>query len=388
MSARSPTGDLSEYRSPRKLGRLVALRACRYALCLAVVVGLVGAPIGGLAAASASPSRVSPAAHVVPNSHSSGGQWSGQQKRHHQRVVIVTVDGRVTSGGSGSDFTLTADSSTIRSLLHTSVTIAVSSGTTYKQKGVASPVVVPGEFVTVTGALVKGSDATVIAVTVVIDTVKLTGFVASGGSGESFTLTVTTTTVTPLTSTVVTINVNGSTKYKQRGVSSPSVLPGDFVFVTAAQTAGKPATFLGLVVTIPAVQVSGIVASDPPPSSFTLTALASTIYGLGTVVTVNVSSSTVIKEKGWSGKRRPTINVGDNANVTGAQAGTNTVDAFTIIVTPKRHGHGGGPGGNWGGSQGGWGGPGGGSGGSYDPGGGGSGHGHGGHGGRSGHPGG
>ena len=378
MSARSPTGDLSESRPYGKVGRFLALRAGRFALSLAVVASLVLAPIGGLAAASASPLKVSAATHAVPALHSSGGQWSGHHNRH-QRVIIVTVDGRVTSGGSGGDFTLTADSSTIKSLLHTSVTIAVSSGTTYKQKGVSSPVVVPGEFVTVTGALVKGSDATVIAVTVVIDTVKLTGFVASGGSGGPFTLTVTTSTVMPLTSTVVTINVNGSTKYKQRGVSSPTVLPGDFVFVTAAQTAGKPTTFLGLVVTIPAVQVSGIVASDPPPSSFTLTSLASTIYGLGTVVTVNVSSSTVIKENGWGGKKRPTINVGDRVNVTGAQAGTATVDAFLIIVTPKRHGHGGGSGGGWdgsggGGSGGSWGG----SGGGGDPGGG-NGHGHSGH---------
>lgn len=172
MSARSPTGDLGESRSHRKVGQLLALRASRLALCLAVVFGLVAAPIGGLAAASASPVRVSAATHVVQ-----------AQSCHHQHVIIVTVDGRVTSGGSGGDFTLTADSSTIKSLLHTSVTIAVSSGTTYKQKGVTSPVVVPGEFVTVTGALVKGSDATVIAVTVVIDTVKLTGFVGSGGSG-------------------------------------------------------------------------------------------------------------------------------------------------------------------------------------------------------------
>jgi hypothetical protein len=372
MSARSPTGDLSEDRFPGKLGRLVASRAGRFALCLAVVAGLVGAPLGGLATASASPSRVSAAAHALPATHSSGGQWAGPQKRHHQRVIIVTVDGRVTSGGYGGDFTLTADSSTIRSLLHTSVTIAVSSGTAYKQKGVTSPVVAPGEVVTVTGALAKGPDATVIAVTVVIDTVKLSGFVASGGSGGSFTLTVTTSTVTPLTSTVVTINVNGSTKYKQRGVSAPKVLPGDFVLVTAAQTAGKPATFLGLVVTIPAVQVSGIVASDPPPSSFTLTALASTIYGLGTVVTVNVSSSTIIKEKGWHGKRRPTINVGDRVNVTGAQAGKDTVNAFTIVVTPKRHGYGGGSGGSWGGSGGSW------------SGGGGGGGGHGGHAGHAG----
>jgi hypothetical protein len=380
MSARSPTGDLAESRSNGKVGRLLALRASRFALCLAVVVGLVAAPIGGLAVASASPLRVSAATHVVPASHSSGGQWSGHKQRHH-RVVIVTVDGRVTSGGSGGDFTLTADSSTIRSLLHTSVTIAVSSGTTYKQKGVSSPVVVPGEFVTVTGALVKGSDATVIAVTVVINTVKLTGFVATGGSGGPFTLTVTTTTVMPLTSTVVTINVNGSTKYKQRGVSSPTVLPGNFVFVTAAQTPGKGTTFLGLVVTIPAVQVSGIVASDPPPSSFTLTSLASTIYGLGTVVTVHVSSSTVIKEQGWGGKRKPTINVGDKVNVTGAQAGTATVDAFLIIVTPKRHGHGSGWGGSGGGGWGGSGGGGsGGSGGGGDPGGSGH-HGHGSHGG-------
>jgi len=376
MSARSPTGDLGESRSYGKVGRLLTLRASRFALCLAMVVGLAAAPIGGLAVASASPLKVSAATHVVPASHSSGGPSSRDPRRHHQRVIIVTVDGRVTSGGSGGDFTLTADSSTIKSLRHTSVTIAVSSGTTYKQQGVSSPVVVPGEFVTVTGALVKGSDATVIAVTVVIDTVRLTGFVASGGSGGPFTLTVTTSTVVPLTSTVVTINVNGSTKYKQRGVSSPKVLPGDFVFVTAAQTPGEGTTFLGLVVTIPAVQVSGIVASDPPPSSFTLTSLASTIYGLGTVVTVNVSSSTVIKEQGWGGKRKPTINVGDKVNVTGAQAGTATVDAFTIIVTPKRHGHGGGSGGSGGG---GWGGSGGGGGGG-DPGGsGGHGHGHSGH---------
>ncbi len=165
MSAKNP-GSASEGRASEKMQRLFALRASRFALCLAVVASLVLAPIGGLAAASASPSR----GHHSAAHHSGGGGSKGDPRsggrgdkgrgsdrggkgdrgRHH-KVMSVTVDGAVTSGGSGGNFTLTATSSTVKSLLHTLVTVDVTTSTAYTQPEVSSPTVLSGDFVIVKG---------------------------------------------------------------------------------------------------------------------------------------------------------------------------------------------------------------------------------------------
>ena len=203
MSAKNP-GSASEGRASEKMQRLFALRASRFALCLAVVASLVLAPIGGLAAASASPSR----GHHSAAHHSGGGGSKGDPRsggrgdkgrgsdrggqgdrgRHH-KVMSVTVDGSVTSGGSGGNFTLTATSSTVKSLLHTLVTVDVTTSTAYTQPGVSSPTVLSGDFVIVKGTKSATTSGTITAKSVLIPAVQITGDVTSGGAGAGFTLT-------------------------------------------------------------------------------------------------------------------------------------------------------------------------------------------------------
>ena len=76
-----------------------------------------------------------------------GGDRGGKSDRgRHHKVMSVTVDGGVTSGGSGGNFILTATSSTVKSLLHTLVTVDVTTSTAYTQPGVSSPTVLTGEL--------------------------------------------------------------------------------------------------------------------------------------------------------------------------------------------------------------------------------------------------
>ena len=246
--------------------RLFALRASRFALCLAVVASLVLAPIGGLAAASASPSR----GHHSAAHHSGGGGSKGDPRsggrgdkgrgsdrggqgdrgRHH-KVMSVTVDGSVTSGGSGGNFTLTATSSTVKSLLHTLVTVDVTTSTAYTQPGVSSPTVLSGDFVIVKGTKSATTSGTITAKSVLIPAVQITGDVTSGGAGAGFTLTATSSTIYGPKGTSVTVNVSSSTVYKENGVRSPSVAVGDKVQVTGSQAGAATVNASLVVITAP-----------------------------------------------------------------------------------------------------------------------------------------
>ena len=69
-----------------------------------------------------------------------------------------------------------------------------------------------------------------------VSSVTVDGTVLSGGAGADFTLTTTSWTLRSLKGTAVTVDVTSATKYKQPGVSSPSVTAGDFVTVTGTET--------------------------------------------------------------------------------------------------------------------------------------------------------
>ncbi len=265
MSAKNP-GSASEGHASEKMRRLFALRASRFALCLAVVASLVLAPIGGLATASASPSRD----HHSAAHHSSGGGTKGDPRsggkgdkgrggdrggksdrgRHH-KVMSVTVDGGVTSGGSGGNFILTATSSTVKSLLHTLVTVDVTTSTAYTQPGVSSPTVLTGDFVIVKGTKSSSTSSTLTAKSVLIPAVQVTGDVTSGGAGAGFTLTATSSTIYGPKGTSITVNVSSSTVYKEEGVRSPSVAVGDKVQVTGNQAGAATVQATLVVITAP-----------------------------------------------------------------------------------------------------------------------------------------
>ena len=184
-----------------------------------------------------------------------GGNGGGRHSDHgrHHRVITVTVDGTVLSGGAGANFILTATSSTLRSLKGTAVTVDVTSSTTYKQPGVTSPSVTTGDFVVVTGTETSTA-GTITAESVLIPAVQLTGYVVTGGAGANFTLTTTSTTIFGPKATTVTINVNVggiTTKYKEKGVESPSVAVGDKVQVTGNQAGTNTVNATLVVITAP-----------------------------------------------------------------------------------------------------------------------------------------
>ena len=250
MLRRTSPSDPSD--SPRHgtMRRLLAVRATRFALCLAFAVGIVGSPIGGAAIASASPlsahQSVQVASHKAHHRGGGGGDnsrgrgWGGGGR--HQSV---TVKGTVASVGTDT-FTLTGTSSTLTSTPST-VTVNVTSKTVITAFGTRHGYfsdIVQGDVVQATGSQ---SSTTIDAKKVVIPGVTDTGYVAAIGT-LSFTLTGTVSTLGAASPTTVTVNVSGSTKFsqgkkmhfigqwRQKGKSGISdLVVGDVVQATGAQ---------------------------------------------------------------------------------------------------------------------------------------------------------
>ena len=266
MSRWTDTSVTEQSRAPGQVRGFFTGKVTRFLLCIGLAAGLAAAsPLGGVAVAGATP--------VAAGHHSGRGGGAGDRGRggdgrgggggggfvggqffnkgHHQRSV--TVDGMVLSGGAGADFTLTATSSTVRSLKGTSVTVDVSSSTKYKEPGVSSPSVAVGDFVTVNGTETS-TTGTITAKSVQIPAVQVTGDVTGGGTGSNFTLTTTSTTIYGAKGTTVTIDVNVggvTTKYREKGVSSPSVAVGDKVQVSGTQAGTATIDAVLVVITTP-----------------------------------------------------------------------------------------------------------------------------------------
>jgi hypothetical protein len=236
-------------------------KVTRFLLCIGLAAGLTAlAPIGSLTAATASP--VAAGHHGHSGDKGVGGGVGGGRffnRGHHHAMKKVTVDGIVLSGGAGADFTLTATSSSIRSLRGTAVTVDVTSSTTYRQPGVSSPSVAVGDLVIAKGTQTS-TTGTISGTAVQIPAVEVTGDVTSGGAGANFALTTTSTTIYGPKGTTVTIDVNVggiTTKYREKGVSSPSVAAGDKVQVLGNQAGTATVNAVLVVITTPPVRHHG-----------------------------------------------------------------------------------------------------------------------------------
>jgi hypothetical protein len=149
---------------------------------------------------------------------------------------VIITDRAVVMGTVASVTTTPADSITVTAWKSQTVTVDVTSSTTYTERGVSSPTfsdIAVGDQVVVYGATT--ATATVTATSVVIMQVPVVcGKVASvGGPGGSFT-------VTGSKGQTWTVDVSGATTYTERGVSAPtlsSVAVGDQVEVYGTSTA-------------------------------------------------------------------------------------------------------------------------------------------------------
>ena len=111
MLRRASRSDLSDGPRHGTMRSLLAVRATRFALCLAFAVGIVGSPIGGAALAGASPHSAHQSVQVAGHKahHRGGGGGDNSRSRgwggggRHQSV---TVKGTVASVGTDT-FTLT-----------------------------------------------------------------------------------------------------------------------------------------------------------------------------------------------------------------------------------------------------------------------------------------
>jgi len=126
------------------------------------------------------------------------------------------------------------------------------------------------------------------------------------------------------------VNVASGTKYFEpgQGQTSPGisdVLDGDKVQVAGAPTG--TGTFTASLVVVPLARNTGTV-SAASANGFSLTTRDAT-------VTVNVSSSTVVHERGVAS---PSVQSGDTVQVVGTQDGTNTVNALLVAIGTRGHG--------------------------------------------------
>ena len=192
---------------------------------------------------------------VVRGHESATGTIDASSVRIPAAVVTGIVYTAPTS--AGGSIVLTGTRSTIPLLNDTSVTANLDvppTTTTFRQPGVTSPIysdVLDGEQVVLT-ALQTGT-TTVDATSVRIPSVVVKGTVATtpAPATTGFTLTSTSSTIAVLNDTTVTVDVTGSTTYRERGVSSPSVQPGDQVSVTAEQSGTTTVEALSVVISSP-----------------------------------------------------------------------------------------------------------------------------------------
>lgn len=130
--------------------------------------------------------------------------------------------------------------------------------------------------------------------------------------------------VSPKGATVA-VNVSASTTYREPKVGRggpPEVMRGDKVKVVG--TEAGPGALDATLVLVPAVRATGTVASVST-GSFVLTLTASTL-------TVDVSSVTVYREPTVRSPGLADVRAGEKVAVTGAQAGTGTIDATTVMI--------------------------------------------------------
>ena len=332
--------------------------AARLVLYAGLATGLAGSlALGSTATANAAP---------VVQSHQHGGQpgrvapwWGGLHFRHGYGGTLI---GTVLSAPVAST-TLTTTASTVpvtasftitpTGWQSATVTVDVTANTKFRDPGDSSPGlsdVLVGDQVRVRG-LNAGTD-TVDAFSVQVPLVFQTGTV----------LTMTATTTAPPTgtftlatigpkslaiigpkSTDVSVNVLTTTKFREPGVSSPGlsdVLVGDQVTVRGTQAGGGVVNATS--VDVPLVTQTGTVLTGTA-TTISSTEETFTLAASGwksTNVTVDVFSTTTIRERGQSSVSFSDIQGGDQVTVRGTQGGGGIIDATSVLIRPAGRGHG------------------------------------------------
>ncbi len=273
-----------------------------------VTVGLVvglSATWSGVAAASAAP---------LHHGHGLGGG--------------PVAAGTVASVPADNAFTITTHAGT-------TLTVDVTTSTTYVERGVSSPSladVTQGALValfgTISGTTVSATEVSIAppqpsrnfaTVGVVQPTPSTTGFTIRTWNG-----------------TTVTVDVTASTTYVERGVSSPSladVTAGESVSVFGT-TSGTTVTATEVVIVPPPppnrdLATAGVVQPTPSTTGFTI------LTWNGTTVTVDVTASTTYAEYGASSPSLANVTAGDFVAVFGTTSGT-TVTATEVVIAGSK----------------------------------------------------
>ena len=195
------------------------------------------------------------------------------------------------------------------------------------------------------------------------------GMPPKGGSPPAAVGTVTTVGTSSFTiktkdGSTVTVDVSGSTTYRDRGVSSPTLAN-----VTVGETVAAFGTETSNTVTATSVAIGapggpGDHGGSPPAAVGTVTTVGTSSFTIktkdGSTVTVDVSGSTTYRDRGVSSPTLANVTVGETVAAFGTET-SNTVTATSVAIGepggPGGYGGYGGPGGH--GGPGGPGGPGG-----------------------------
>lgn len=306
-------------------------KPARYFASAAVALGLASVvALGSAATASAAPKAQ---ANVKDHGAPVRDHWQPQQ---HFVVEHGTV---TTAPASSAPTTLKLSVKGAKGTTST-VTVDLSTSTKLREPGFSSATlanIVAGDQVDVVGTQSSTSAATVDATFVTLPEAHASGAVASTTSSS---LTVTEKGLKGATTTV-TVNVSSSTKLVEPGFSSAAlanIVAGDQVLVAGTQ-AGTNAIGATLVV-LPEAHAFGTVAKAPgatAPTSFTVTVPG--LKGATTTDTVNVSTSTKLREWGQGAPALKDIVVGAKVGVVGTADGANTINATAVGVFPAKMAH-------------------------------------------------
>ncbi len=282
-------------------GRVLA-SVTRALVTVGLVVGL-SATWSGVAAASAAPSH---------HGHGLGGG--------------PVAAGTVASVPADNAFTITTHAGT-------TLTVDVTTSTTYVERGVSSPSladVTQGALValfgTISGTTVSATEVSIWVPKVASNQPVAAGTVASVPADNAFT-------ITTHAGTTLTVDVTASTTYVERGVSSPSLAD-----VTRGALVALFGTISGTTVSATEVSIAppqpsrnfatvGVVQPTPSTTGFTIRTWN------GTTVTVDVTASTTYVERGVSSPSLANVTAGESVAVFGTTSGT-TVTATEVVIVP------------------------------------------------------
>ena len=140
------------------------------------------------------------------------------------------------------------------------------------------------------------------------------------------------------TTTLVTVDIATTTTLRQPGYSSAAlanIVAGDQVSVSGTQ-AGT-ATLGATSVTLPEVRETGSVVTAPGPTAPTSFSMdVSGTGGTTTLVTVDIATTTTLRQPGYSSAALANIVAGDQVSVSGTQAGTATLGATSVTLPEVR----------------------------------------------------